>query len=219
MMCSAFTKRLHLLPDNDEGGRFKHQRTSKILKTIKVPRHLGRRRGVRLDLPSPCYPRKLYSSPKQPQRKGSFTSRSSPARCMTSPPGKRAPRVTASNVGRAGGAKTPTGGKLRLPNVPSLNQFPPERGQSRKVVAASRGGIVTAREHYSKYGGMPSNAVGKENAAAYRRVAGAKYHKRKPTARQPTSRPPSSRHIVSRKPSARRPNAGAAYRRVASRLW
>jgi len=48
----CFKKREHLVPKTDKGGRWQNEtKTSKILNTIKVPRHLGRRRGVRLDLP------------------------------------------------------------------------------------------------------------------------------------------------------------------------
>lgn len=114
---------------------------------------------------------------------------------MTSPPGRR---VAGAALRQR--AQTPTGGKLRLPNVPSLNQFPPNRGDGRSSKVVARGGIVTARDHYSKRG---SKYVSRGQENGYRRVGGAKYHPRQPTA-----------------PSARRVQpTGRAYGRGKSRMW
>lgn len=51
---------MHLLPNNDNGGRYQNTQQSELLATIKVPPALGRPgRNCQLDLPDAAYPEEL----------------------------------------------------------------------------------------------------------------------------------------------------------------
>lgn len=53
---------MHLLPNNDDGGRYADVRQSELLATIKVPPALGRfGRNCKLDLPDAAYPEAFQS--------------------------------------------------------------------------------------------------------------------------------------------------------------
>eukprot|EP01138_Halocafeteria_seosinensis_P016381 gb/GECG01016712.1/.p1 GENE.gb/GECG01016712.1/~~gb/GECG01016712.1/.p1 ORF type:complete len:434 (+),score=43.15 gb/GECG01016712.1/:1-1302(+) len=79
MEMPAIQKHMHLLPNNDDGGRYQNAPQSQLLATIKVPPALGRPgRNCQLDLPDAAYPEEDASTDAASASGGSSSEKSKP---------------------------------------------------------------------------------------------------------------------------------------------